>query len=205
VTAPAVSASTTAPALGFVGLGLAALGTIVACIPTVPTFVIGILVLVAAFVVSLIAVFKKNTKKWPSIVGIVLSIAGGVIGAIVFSAVLFFSLVGDAVPQSPQGPAPMSSASPSNAPSDEEGEGRPSPEAIADGYVRGLAGEPGIEEYTTPDVAACIGQYFYDSEVSDALLQSVAAGEVITEEVAGDEAAMFSEVAVNAATECGPQ
>lgn len=194
-----------APTLGFVGLGLAVLGTILACIPTLATFVIGIVVLIAAFVVSLIAVFKKNTKKWPSIVGIVLSVVGGVIGAIVFSVVLFVSVVDNAIQQMPTDfPTSTTSEQPSAEPTETD-EGRPSPEAIADGYLQGIAGEAGIEEYKTPEVAACVGQYLYDSDVSDALLQEVAAGEIITDEVAGDEAAHFMEVVLSAATECGPQ
>ncbi|WP_309127392.1 DUF2510 domain-containing protein [Microbacterium sp.] len=202
---PATAPEGPPPTLGYVGLGLAVLGTILACIPTVVTFVIGIVVLLAAFVVSLIAVFRKNTKRWPSIVGIVLSIVGGIIGGIVFSVVLFVSLVDNAVQQLPTDfPTSVTSEQPSEEPTD-DGEGRPTPEAIAEGYVAGLEGEAGLEEYKTPEVAACIGQYYYDSDVSDALLQEVAAGEVITEEVAGTEADLFREVVVSAATECGPQ
>ncbi|BDZ39591.1 DUF2510 domain-containing protein [Microbacterium suwonense] len=74
--APAPSGPRLTPTLGYIGLGLAVLGTILACIPMAITFVIGLLVLLAGFVVSLIAVFKKNTIKWPSITGIVLSIVG---------------------------------------------------------------------------------------------------------------------------------
>ncbi|MFD5213697.1 DUF2510 domain-containing protein [Microbacterium sp. NPDC058345] len=203
--AAAFATAKSTSALGFVGLGLAVLGTILACIPTVATFVIGIVVLLAAFVVSLIAVFKKNTKKWPSIVGIVLSIVGGVIGAIVFSVVLLVSLVDNAVQQLPTDfPTSITSGQPSDEPTD-DGEGRPTPEAIAEGYLVGLKDEAGIDEYKTPEVAACVGQYYYDSDVSDTLLERVAAGEVITEDVAGEEAELFRQVAIDAATECGPQ
>ncbi|WP_433586782.1 hypothetical protein [Microbacterium hydrocarbonoxydans] len=60
--------------LGFVGLGLAVLGTVLACIPAV--FGIGVVVLVAAFVVSFIGLFRKGAAKWPSIVGLRLVVAG---------------------------------------------------------------------------------------------------------------------------------
>ncbi|MFD5213696.1 DUF2510 domain-containing protein [Microbacterium sp. NPDC058345] len=175
-----------APTLGFVGLGLAVLGTILACIPTMATFVIGIVVLLAAFVVSLIAVFKKNTKKWPSIVGIVLSIVGGVIGAIVFSVVLLVNLAGAVGENLPTGlPTPPASEQPSDQPADGTDE-RPTPQALAEGYLV-IMDEPGLEEYRTPDVAECMGQFYYDSELPIDLLQRIAAGEIITYEGVGQE------------------
>lgn len=199
---PVASGPRRTPVLGFVGLGLAVLGTVLACIPNLLTFWIGAVVLLAAFVVSLVAVFQKNTTKWPSIVGMVLSIVGGIVGVIVLVFTLLTSIADLPSPNLPTDLPTSASSEPSDPPATDDSEGRPSPEAIAEGLVIGLKDEAGIEEFTTPEAAACIGQYMYDSDVSDALLQHVAAGEVITEEVAGDEAAAFQSVLFDAGTEC---
>lgn len=66
--------------LGYVGLGLAALGTVLAFFPA--TFAVALAVLFAAFVVSLIGIFKKNAPKWPSIVGMILPPVSAVAGSI---------------------------------------------------------------------------------------------------------------------------
>jgi len=171
------------PTLGFIGLGLAVVGTILACIPVVVVFIIGLVVLLAALVVSVIAVFKKNTRKWPSIVGIVLSVVGGIIGSIVFSVVLFVSLVNTANGQLPTDfPTSITSEQPSDAPGDDPSAERPSPEEIGAGYVANLEDEPDLDEFKTPEAAACIGEHLYDSDLPDELLQRVASGDVITEE-----------------------
>lgn len=188
------------PTLGFVGLGLAVLGTVLACIPSLVTFWIGALVLLAAFVVSLIAVFQKGTAKWPSIVGMVLSIVGGVIGVLVLVFTLLTTIA--SIPNLPTDLPTSATSEPSDPPATGDSEGRPSPAAIGEGLVVGLEDETGFEEFKTPEAAACIGQYLYDSDVSDALLRHVAAGEVITEETAGDEAAAFQSVLFDAGTKC---
>ncbi|MFD5213698.1 DUF2510 domain-containing protein [Microbacterium sp. NPDC058345] len=200
--ATAPEAAKPAPTLGFVGLGLAVLGTILACIPSVATFVIGIVVLLAAFVVSLIAVFKKNTKKWPSIVGIALSIVGGVIGAIVFSAVLFVSLVDNAISQMPTDfPTSATSEQPSGPPSSDEGEGRPTPEAIGAGYLAAIQAG-GITDFDDePEFIACMGQYFYDSDLSDDALWLLVEGQ----DVQGEEAPVALRVTTDGVVHCGTQ
>ncbi len=194
---PASAGPKLTPTLGFVGLGLAVLGTILACIPTVATFVIGGVVLLAALVVSLIAVFKKNTTKWPSIVGIVLSVVGGIIGAIVFSVVLFVSLVSTAGQDLPSAvPVPPASEQPSDNP-----DSRPSPESLGEG-TRMLLHDGGITQYDdAPGFYLCTGQYFYDSELSDEALQLVAAGADIT----GPERDLAIQVAAEATMACDPQ
>jgi hypothetical protein len=194
------------PTLGFVGLGLAALGTALACTPLLVTFVLGALVLIAAFIVSLIAVFRKNTAKWPSIVGICLSIIGGIVGAIVFTAVVIFTLT-TAIIDAASSPFPTSTFSeqPSDPPSTGDSAGRPEPEAIGTGYVAGLRDAADLERFTTPEAQACIGQALYDSDLSDGLLRHIAAGEVITEDVAGDETAALKSVLFEAGMVCVPQ
>lgn len=189
--------------LGIVGLGLAVLGTILVLIPVIVVFVVGSVLLLAALIVSIIALFRKGTQKWPGIAGIVLAVIGGIAGAVVFTITLFVTFVGSAIEHLPTDPPPSSLGSePSGEPTDPTTASRPSPEEIADGYVEGLAGEAGLEEFTTPEAAECIGEYFYDSDVSDELLQKVAAGEVITEESAGDELELLESTLQDAANEC---
>ncbi|MFD5224379.1 DUF2510 domain-containing protein [Microbacterium sp. NPDC058342] len=202
--APAVAPAgpKAAPTLGFVGLGLAVLGTILACIPTVVTFPIGLVLLLAAFVVSMIAVFKKNTAKWPSIVGIILSVVGGVIGAIVFTVVFVVSVataVGQSLPT--DFPTSITSEQPSDEPTDGESEGRPSPEAIGEG-AKQLLHDGGITQYDDlPEFYPCVGQYFYDSDLSDEALQEAARGADVT----GSERELAIATAQEAILACAPQ
>ncbi|MEI5582470.1 MULTISPECIES: DUF2510 domain-containing protein [unclassified Agromyces] len=70
--------------LGVVALALAVIGFILACIPFVQ-FVAWI-VLPIAFVLSLVALFLEG-RKWPAIAGLVVSVLGGIVGAVVFAFV----------------------------------------------------------------------------------------------------------------------
>lgn len=181
--------------LGFVGLGLAVLGTVLACIPTAVTFPTGIVLLLAAFVVSLVAVFQKGTRKWPSITGIILSVVGGVIGGIVFATVLWFGSTETADHAQPvPDPPPMTSeqptedspqpseepTQPSEEPSESDSDGRPSPEAIGEG-MKALHHEGGVTMHDgVPGFYPCLGQHFYDSELSDETLRTAAEGKDLT-------------------------
>ncbi|SJM45053.1 DUF2510 domain-containing protein [Microbacterium sp. JB110] len=198
--------------LGFVGLGLAVLGTVLACIPTGVTFPIGLVLLLAAFVVSLVAVFQKGTKKWPSVTGIILSVVGGIVGSIVFVLVLWFGITGamDDYP-TPQDPAPTITEQPPEEPTDEapeeppadddgDDDSRPSPEAIGEG-LETIAHSGGMFEYDdVPGYFTCVGQYYYDSDLSDESLQGLAGGDDVTE----SERDMGIQVAYDATGECDP-
>lgn len=70
--------------LGIVALVVAVIGFILACIPFVQ--VIAWIVLPIAFVLSLVALFLEG-RKWPAITGLVVSVLGGIVGAIVFAVV----------------------------------------------------------------------------------------------------------------------
>ncbi|WP_314098127.1 DUF2510 domain-containing protein [Microbacterium foliorum] len=178
-TGPPSSPARVAPVLGFVGLGLAVLGTVLACIPV--TFVVGVVVLIAAFVVSLVGVFKKNTAKWPSIVGMVLSVIGGVIGTIVTLVIVAAALVGPTGPMTPTvaPPTPSISAQPSSEPSPSSppvGEERPSAEEIAVEVQKTFQGE-GMTNYDDmPDFYPCMGEQLYASDMSDETLSAVISG-----------------------------
>lgn len=164
------------PTLGFVGLGLAALGTALACTPILVTFVLGALVLIAAFVVSLVAVFRKNSAKWPSIVGICLSIIGGIVGAVVFTVVLLVTLT-TAIIESVPSAFPTSAVS--EEPSTDTGVGRPSPEEIGRGVQTIFHDRGDTSQDGDPEFFPCMGQFFYDSDLSDRALQTMAeAGDI---------------------------
>jgi hypothetical protein len=75
--------------LGIVGLVLAVAGTILACVPGV--LVAGWVMLPIALIVSIVSLFIKG-RKWPGIVGLIVSVVGAGVAAVAF----FFLLV-DAV------------------------------------------------------------------------------------------------------------
>ncbi|MGB3374507.1 MAG: hypothetical protein WBA87_05145, partial [Microbacterium sp.] len=175
--APAYAAAPQGPkstsVLGFVGLGLAVLGTILACIPTLYTTIPGLVVLFAALVISIIALFKKGTQKWPGITGAALSVVGGIIGAIVLAVVLLVSAATAMVRDLPSSfPDPISTDL-------FESMDRPEPEMITAGYMLLVMGQDGFEQYTEPGVAACIGENLYDSDLSDATLWDIATGQSV--------------------------
>jgi hypothetical protein len=200
--APASTAPAQAPTLGFIGLGLAVLGTVLACIPSFVTFGIGSFVLLAAFVVSLIAVFKRGTVKWPSIVGIALSIIGGIIGAIVLTITIATAFANIPVPDLPTAPSSTPAGEqPSDSPAPDDSEDRPSPEAIGEGY-KVLINAGGYHQYDdNPEFFTCIGEHFYDSDVSDEVLRDLAQGVDNTTGAVKDHAV---QVGLDATYECDP-
>ncbi|QDE35333.1 DUF2510 domain-containing protein [Microbacterium foliorum] len=105
--------------LGLVGLGLAALGTILSCIPVI--FWLGWLLLGVGFIVSLISLFLKG-KKWPGISGLILSVVGAIIAVVMFF-VIVFATVSEAVRDLPT--APPSSDSDTGTGTEEQGTGTP--------------------------------------------------------------------------------
>ncbi|WP_235281411.1 hypothetical protein [Microbacterium hydrocarbonoxydans] len=131
-----------APVLGFIGLGLAVLGTVLACIPAV--FGVGVAVLLIGFVVSLVGLFRRGTAKWPSIVGMVLAVVGGAIGTIVLVVSLLANLPSPTDPAIPTDAPSTSTQQPTDTPT--ASAGRPSPEEIADGFAAGVRAG-GVTEY----------------------------------------------------------
>lgn len=102
--------------LGIIGLGVAVIGLILSCFPSIA--LAGWVLLGVGFVVSLVSVFLRGTK-WPGIVGI----AVGVLGSIVAIAVMLLSLSvaapGATVPTS----SPGSSSSDGGEPDESAAEG----------------------------------------------------------------------------------
>ncbi|MDN3443768.1 DUF2510 domain-containing protein [Microbacterium sp. APC 3901] len=122
--------------LGLVGLGLAALGTILSCIPVI--FWLGWLLLGVGFIVSLISLFLKG-KKWPGISGLILSVVGAIIAVVMFF-VIVFATVSEAVRDLPT--APPSSDSDTGTGSEDEGTGTEGDGTGTPEVVEGELGSP---------------------------------------------------------------
>lgn len=194
------------PVLGFVGLGLAVLGTILACIPV--TFIFGAVVLFAAFVVSIIAIFQKNTAKWPSITGLILSIVGGIIGTVIITitALAVFESSIDELSSAPpfsdsESAAPQESDDPSTDEGDSgvSGEGRPSADEVAAGLDEIIAAT-GASGDLSDEQIMCYANYFVDSDIPDDTLWVIASGdETFTDAEAAGE---FTEKFADGMTTC---
>lgn len=197
----AVSAPTKAtPVLGFVGLGLAVVGTVLACIP--PSFVFGAVVLFAAFVVSLIGIFKKGVAKWPSIVGVALSIIGAVVGTIIFIAALAlaFGFSAGGIGSSAE-PSTTTTTQPADPTPDASARDRPSVEVIATEYAATLHAS-GMTMYDdVPDFYPCVAQILFDSDVSDESLWLVISGA----DPLPEERELAGQAIIDATLACDPQ
>ena len=79
--------------LGIVALVLAAVGFVFACIPVVQ--IVAFFLLPIAFVLSIVALFLEG-EKWPAITGLVVSILGGIVGAVVF-VIVTLGVIGQVV------------------------------------------------------------------------------------------------------------
>lgn len=99
---PAPSGPPRLSILGLVGLGLAALGTILVCIPAFWGQLFGWLLLGAGFLVSLISLFLKG-RKWPGIAGLALSVVGAIL-AVIMAVVLFATTVANTARDLPTAP-----------------------------------------------------------------------------------------------------
>lgn len=191
------AAARRSPILGFVGLGLAVLGTILACIPVV--FGIGVVLLLAGFVVSLIGLFTKGAAKWPSIVGMILSIVGGVIGVVVLVVTLLANAPAP-IDTAPATSVPSPSAEPSD-PSTDASDSRPSPEEIAEEFAATIRAG-GVTTYDDmPEFYPCVGQFLYDSDLSDEALRLIIVGDDPPE----SERAAAEKAITDAVLTCDPQ
>ncbi|WP_091225770.1 DUF2510 domain-containing protein [Microbacterium sp. 3J1] len=119
--------------VGLVGLGLAALGTILSCIPV--TFIFGWILLAAGFIVSLISLFLRG-KKWPGVAGLILSVVGTIV-AVIVAIVFVTASFADAVRDLPT--APPSSDTGTDDGTTDEGTDDGTPDAE---IVEGTLGEP---------------------------------------------------------------
>lgn len=89
--------------VGIIGLSLAIAGLIFACIPFL--FIVGWILLPAAFVLSIIGLALTGKTKGTSIAGLITSVVGGIVGFIVFSVVVvdsYMEIFGDDTRVGPQ-------------------------------------------------------------------------------------------------------
>jgi hypothetical protein len=175
--------------LGLIGLGLAALGLILSCIPVMPVMVVGWIALFAGLVVSVISLFRKG-RKWPGITGLIVGVVGIIVAfvvAIIFFATMAFNEAIDDLPSSP--PSSSSEDTPSDDPSDEPTDdgtasvGRPTVDELKAGLAMVLeesGSEPG--DYTDEEMT-CLAQAFVDSDLSDETLQKIAGGTGVFDDV----------------------
>ncbi|MGW9628703.1 DUF2510 domain-containing protein [Microbacterium sp. NPDC055521] len=200
------------PVLGYVGLGLAVVGGIIACIPNFVTFGIGSFLLFAAFVVSIIALFIKNTAKWPGIVGLILSIVMGIVATIVLSITLFATIADSSWESSPDPYAseePYASESPyadesaapeESAAPDATGE-RPTADEVALGLEQIMLQQQDMEY--PEGMLLCLGEELVASDMSDASLQQIADGDLALTDP--DDAMEFGSTLTDAASTCAMQ
>ncbi|MFE6997545.1 DUF2510 domain-containing protein [Microbacterium sp. NPDC057659] len=86
VAAPAAAPASDAPrrsAIGYIGIALAVIGTVGVCTPWIPSELLGGLVLVVGFVLSIVAVFRR--PRWAGIAGIVVSVLGTLAAGVLFA------------------------------------------------------------------------------------------------------------------------
>lgn len=161
------------PVLGVVGLILAALGTALAVIPTaldahgfvmVSGFVIGGLLLLAAFVVSLVGTFRRNTRRWPSASGIGLSVVGGVAATVMFATAM--------LAPAPDVPLPVTAGTPTpDAEPAEPSVERPTAEEIAAVFQEKV--QPAENQWYHEYIYECMGEDLYGSDLSNDEVQQV--------------------------------
>lgn len=154
-----------ASAVGIFGLGLAGFGTVIGSLES--SYIAGIVALIVGFVMSLVGLFMRNTSKWPAVAGLLLSILGAAFATVVVFGVGFLGDVDSAAPPGWSSPSP--SVLPVT-PTTEASSERPEPQLIGDAVLKDLQ-RSGHHEYDDdPAFITCMGQYFYDSELSDEAL-----------------------------------
>ena len=180
------------PILGYIGIGLGVIGVILAFLPPYIS-IIGIVLSVFAFLAGIVGLFVKFAPKWPAWVAVALGVVGGIIAVVAFA--LWAMSVG-----ANREPVPVQTEITSESPSTEgEAASRPTPAAITEGFLVVMEANQ-IDQYSSPEVSACIGQFMYDSDLSDETLTTIAGGEDIYSPQS--EAQHVSQVTRDAIIEC---
>ncbi|MFT4260248.1 DUF2510 domain-containing protein [Microbacterium sp.] len=158
--------------LGLIGLGLAVIGVILACIPAV--MIAGWIVLFAGFVISIVSLFLKG-QKWPGITGLVIAVVGSIVAFVIF-AVGAVNTVVDSIPT--DYPTYSSEEEPSDSSSDGStaSGGRPRVEELKPGIVAALVETGTDEDEFTDAQITCFAQAFVDSDLDGATLRAIAEG-----------------------------
>ncbi len=169
------------PLVGFIALGLAVVGTILAFFPPLVS-IFGFFLLFVAFVMSIVGLFLKGNAKWPSIAGLSLSVVGTIIGIVMF--VIFTVGAVQQLSDSTTVPTSSSSDAPSDAPSDTPSDGptdaapsgdRPSVAEVEEGLAAILE-DSGAGDTYSQEQLTCTAQFFVDSDIPDDKLAIIAEG-----------------------------
>ncbi|WP_226531741.1 DUF2510 domain-containing protein [Microbacterium paraoxydans] len=183
--------------LGLVGLGLSAIGTILAFFPLIGF--VGFILLGAGFIVSLISLFLKG-KKWPGIAGLILAVVGTII-----AVVMFFVFVFAVAQTASQELDNLPSAFPSSEATDPgESDGvddgtRPTVQELEAG-IGAIIESSGAEGYT-PEQVTCFATEFEASDLDNETLRIIASGDDATFSDA-DAALAFTETFTDALPVC---
>ena len=198
--APAPEGPKKVSVIGWIAFIAAIVGFILACIPTIVTTTIGLVVLGIALILSIIALVVKG-KKWPGITGLILSIVGGVIGVIMIGVAIFIAAAPQIADEIEKAEASASAApTESSTPADESSDaasGRPTSEEMAVG-IRQILDDADISDQYSDDAVACIADDFVASDLDDETLQTLASGT----DIYGSGAQEVGEVMTKAATKC---
>ncbi|MFK3678643.1 DUF2510 domain-containing protein [Microbacterium sp. NPDC090218] len=156
--------------LGLVGLGLSAVGTILAFIPLIGFF--GFILLGAGFIVSLISLFLKG-KKWPGIAGLILAVVGAIIGVIMFFVFVFAvaQSASEELDDLPSTSPSVEATDPGESDGADDGT-RPTTSEVATGLTAILTLD-GTEGYTEAQIT-CLADLLVVSDLDNATLRAIA-------------------------------
>lgn len=153
------------PLVGYIALGLAVAGTILAFFPPVVS-IFGFFLLFVAFVMSIVGLFLKGNAKWPSIAGLILSVVGAIVGIVMF--VLFTVAAVEQFNESlPEPTSSSTEAAPSGT--------RPTTAEVEEGLAAILEDTGGGNTYTQEQLT-CTAQFMVDSDIPDDTLAVIAQG-----------------------------
>lgn len=219
---PAQSDPDTRPkTLAWISLALAVVGTLVACIGFVPlgwagivAVIIGGVLLLAGFVLSIVALASRKQGGKPiGITALIVSVLGGIVWSIAFFVALAVGILSSAVSDAESAPAPQVSEAPLEGEDGTDAEGEVSGDYDEEAFL--AEARPAITELFTgidpsitedfvtemfPDEAlVTVGQAFLmvGEDGRDQMLESLIAGSegVFDEETAG----RFADIMIDAA------
>lgn len=179
--------------LAWIALGVGVLALLICWVP-----VIGLILAFAGLVLSIIALVMKGAK-WPGIIGVIASVLALGIAAIVVILGIIFTQAADAIlEQATSSPSADSQTEDDGGDDGGDGAGRPSPEEISAGVTQ-IMQDAGATQLDDPEVAACVGQEMYDSELSDETLSTLASGQDVA---TGEEGVLVARVTSEALLTC---
>ncbi|WP_460797653.1 DUF2510 domain-containing protein [Microbacterium sp. GXF0217] len=159
--------------LGWIALGVAALGFLLACIPA--TVIVGLILLPIALILSIVALFMKGAK-WPAITGLILAVVGGIIGTVVLVVTLVsvgMQAIED-ISDTTVSASPQDEADDSDDAADDavESGARPTVDEVA-GAIEAYLAATGTEDTYSDAQITCFAEAFVASDTDDATLRAI--------------------------------